>query len=782
MTLRQAQGTGGTTRPRRTVRAVVTVLLTLALFAPGVAAFGPTFSGLPGWIAAGGGVLVGALVAALATRFRWGLLLTAAATLVAYLVFGAALAIPRTAIAGIVPTLDSLQRLALLLVQSWRDLLTVTTPADRFTGPAVVPYLAGLVLAVIATSIALRTRRPLWAYAPAVALLVIAVAWGTATPFAPGWLIAGLLAAAVAYAAWHRHVANATGAGELITPNTRRAVLPVIAGVLAVGLLGAGAVVAAPVLATGERQVLRDLVDPPLDLKAYASPLTSYRYWEVDQKEETLFTVAGLPKDARLRIATLDMFDGNVYNVAQASASYVRAGDRIDGEATGTPVELEVGVEDYKGIWLPGAGAWRGIEFTGANANSQADSLYHSTSTNGALTTAGIAPGDRFRMVGDLPAEPDRRTLTDARPAPDRLPRSTEVPAVVSELAEEYAGDAETPLEQLTRLESRLQDGFYSDGSDGKSRAGHTAERIATMLSAPQLIGDDEQYAVAMALMARELGHPARVVMGFYPDPKAPVPTGAWQVKGTEAHVWVEVDFGDRGWVTFNPTPDRDRIPNTEVPQPQPQPRPQVPPPPQPPPPDADDEAEFLATDQPTDTPPDFTWLLTALRIVGTVVGIGAIVAAPFLLILLAKRRRRTRRRTAADPADRVSGAWDEFVDSVIDFGTPPPRNATRHEEAMALAVAYPELTALPAAARHIDTQVYGPEAPGDEAVERAWTDATALVEELRRTRTPAKRFLGFCSLRSFWRGRGVPRRRPGATPDTTSGKVRASAREEVSV
>lgn len=763
-----------TTHPRRTLRALVTVVLTIALFGAGVAAFGPTFSGLPGWIAAGGGVLVGALVAALAARFRWGLLLTAAAALVAYLLFGAALAIPRTAIAGVLPSLDSLQRLALLLVQSWRDLLTVTTPADRFTGPAVVPYLAGLILAVIATSIALRTRRPLWALAPAIALLVIALAWGTSTPFAPGWLVAGLLAAAVAYAAWHRHLVRATGAGELVAPGYRRAVLPVVAAAVALALLGASAVVAAPALSTEQRHVLRDLVDPPLDLKAYASPLTSYRYWEVDQKEETLFTVTGLPEDARLRIATLDTFDGNVYNVAQESASYVRAGDRIDGEAIGTRVDLEIGVEDYTGIWLPGAGAWRGIEFAGPQANAQADSLYHSTSTSGALTTAGIAPGDRFRMVGDLTTEPDRRTLADARPAAARLPRSKEVPAVVSELAEEYAGDAETPFEQLTRLEARLQEGFYSDGSDGKSRAGHTAERIATMLSAPQLIGDDEQYAVAMALMARELGHPARVVMGFYPDPKAPAPTGTWQVRGTEAHVWVEVDFGARGWVTFDPTPDRDRIPNTEVPQPQPRPKPQVPPPPQPPPPDADDEAEFLASDQPADKQIDLSWLFAVLRIVGTVVAIAAVVAAPFLLILLAKRRRRSRRRTAANPADRISGAWEEVVDSVIDFGTPPPRNATRREEAMALTVAYPELTALPAAARHVDTQVYGPDTPDDEAVERAWTDATALVDELHRTRPPMKRFIGFCSLRSFWRGRGVPRRRPGASA--------ATPREEVSV
>ena len=41
------------------------------------------------------------------------------------------------------------------------------------------------------------------------------------------------------------------------------------------------------------------------------------------------------------------------------------------------------------------------------------------------------------------------------------------------------------------------------------------------MLGAEQMVGDDEQYAVAMSLLANELGIPARVVMGFHPDEDA---------------------------------------------------------------------------------------------------------------------------------------------------------------------------------------------------------------------------------------------------------------------
>ena len=61
--------------------------------------------------------------------------------------------------------------------------------------------------------------------------------------------------------------------------------------------------------------VLRDHVDPPLDITEYASPLTSYQYWMDDQKDTALFTVTGLAEGQRIRLATLDTYDGVVMRV-----------------------------------------------------------------------------------------------------------------------------------------------------------------------------------------------------------------------------------------------------------------------------------------------------------------------------------------------------------------------------------------------------------------------------------------------------------------------------------
>ena len=63
-------------------------------------------------------------------------------------------------------------------------------------------------------------------------------------------------------------------------------------------------------------------------------------------------------------------------------------------------------------------------------------------------------------------------------------------------------------------------------------------------------------FAFAMALMCRSLGIPARVSVGFYVDPRSEV-LNFYEVRAFQAHAWVEVWFGDIGWVEFDPTSDQ---------------------------------------------------------------------------------------------------------------------------------------------------------------------------------------------------------------------------------
>ena len=65
-----------------------------------------------------------------------------------------------------------------------------------------------------------------------------------------------------------------------------------------------------------------------------------------------------------------------------------------------------------------------------------------------------------------------------------------------------------------------------------------------------------QQFAVTMALMARGLGIPARVVMGFYPGKDSPAGPASYQVHGSDVHAWVEIDFEGVGWVPFDAAPN----------------------------------------------------------------------------------------------------------------------------------------------------------------------------------------------------------------------------------
>ncbi len=63
-----------------------------------------------------------------------------------------------------------------------------------------------------------------------------------------------------------------------------------------------------------------------------------------------------------------------------------------------------------------------------------------------------------------------------------------------------------------------------------------------------------EQYATALAVMARSLGIPARLTAGYAPGDYSPL-TGYYEVRLNQAHAWVEVYFPNYGWVPFDPTP-----------------------------------------------------------------------------------------------------------------------------------------------------------------------------------------------------------------------------------
>jgi hypothetical protein len=709
------------------------------MFGAGVLGFGPTFGGDARYLAAGfGGVLLGLGIAWLGTELRWGGWTVAGAVLAAYLLLGSVFAAPLESFAGFLPTLESLRVLTLGVVFAWKNILTVADPVGVRSGMLVVPFLGALVCAAAAGSLAWRVRNPSWGLVPTALFFVAAIAFGTHHSSVPELRGLLLVAAGTSWLAYRRE-ADRKQVGTAVAPDVvgtgpgtpRRRRLALAAGVMATATALTLAV--SPLLAGGEdRTVLRDAVEPPIDLFDYPSPLTSFRKYVKDNSDEVLLTVEGLPKGQRVRLAAMDAYNGVVYNVnPQEAGNFSRVGDaqQLGGVPSGgAAARLRFSIADYNGVWLPTAGTLHGVELAGPRADTLGRGLYYNEDAMTALSTAGVRAGDNYVALVQFPQIPSDARLAEEGFADVRLPRVLSDPPIIAAKASDYAGEAEGPVARVRRLEQTLRSqGYFSNGKEDQppSLPGHGAARMLALLDAEQMVGDDEQYAVAMALMARKLDIPARVVMGFYPDwQKVKDPAAPIDIRGGDVHAWVEIAFRDTGWVPFDPTPPEDNEPVPPQEQPRSKPKPQVlqpPPPPQEPaelPPDTAPEPQDAEDRRETFWD---VWgpLLTAVAVALIPV---AVLLLPLLLIALLKARRRKKRASAGRPAQRVGGGWSELVSFATDLGVRVNPRATRRESAAGLGEAFPAgAQATTLLAQRADAGIFGPNEPTEDQVREYW-------------------------------------------------------------
>ncbi|MGN8026724.1 transglutaminase-like domain-containing protein [Microbacterium sp. 22242] len=761
-------------------RTLIDLVAVAVLIGVGIVGWWPSFAGPSYLPAALGGLLLGLGVALLCAWRGWGILTTAGLVLVAYFLFGGALALPQTTLLGFVPTGSTLGGLATGAVTSWKAMLTTVAPVAVGDGYGLVPFLSALVASATAAALALRLRRVAWALIPAGAHLMLVIAMGVPDPAAP---IAQGVVFALVSAAWLalRGAGASADAAVRMTPSDgsrssallRRRLLAGAAVLVVAGLAGTGVATAATL--AGPRHVFRDVVLPPFDLHQYASPLQSYRGYVKDHRKDTLFTVKGLPAGARVRVGTMDAYNGVVYDVSDAgvgsSGAFSPIRDNMSADATGADATLTFTMDSYRGVWLPDAGEVSRIDFHGSDAESLRRGTFYNESTSTAVATTKLGKGDTYTVDTTIPRTWSDKQLAGLAFGAVSMPKaSQDIPQKLTDLASQTVADAKTPIAQVRALTKKFsEEGFFSHGLQGEalSRAGHTEERISTLIAGEQMIGDDEQYAVAMALAARSLDIPARVVMGFYPD-KGAAKSGTFSANGDNLHAWVEVNFAKAGWVAFDPTPPKDKVPQDQITKPKVVPKPQVLQPP--PPPQAPVDLPPTVPDQRgnKDGPNNLLGIIGAvLAIGGSVLLVLAILAAPFIVIGAWKAARRRRRRAAAQAADRISGGWDELTDRAVDYGARIPAGATRAEEAVTVATALtvPAVTTL---AGHADAQVFGPAEPSPEDVDAFWREVDDIVAGLGKNASWRRRLLARLSLRSLMGGSrissGVQNLREAAT------------------
>ncbi|UFU01735.1 DUF3488 and transglutaminase-like domain-containing protein [Ruania suaedae] len=703
--------------PSRAVNIAVPVVLILLALLPLDAVY--LTSGF--WVTAVAGLLLGTAVAVAGAIFRHGILTVTSVAVVVFFACGA-LAAPGSALLGFLPTPTTWQLMGVGIVTVWKQVLTVTPPLGSYGAVLLLPYLLAFLGSLIAVTLSLRVRWPWLTLLVPALVLAAAILFGTHVPVLAG--VIGVVAAvgALTWLAWR------SGRLEL------HRVLAIVIVLAVAALGGTGASLAA--VPDNPRVVLRDYVEPPPDPQDLPSPLAGFRTYADDLSSEELFTVTGLPEGgAQLRLAALDTYDGTVWNVTGAATPgtgvFRRIGDRIEVEIPPEAYTLDVGVGEYQDVWVLNAGGSADVSFTGAGSEDLTDSFYYNTATDTGLVAAGLGAGDTFEVVADPAAQQEPAEVTELRITPMQLPEPRGVPDLIGSLAGRYSDGADSPYAQVEAVAAALRNGgFFSHGLEGEvpSRPGHGAARLAQMLEAEELVGDEEQYAAAMALMVRSLGYPARVVVGFDVEE-----AGTVTLTGDDVIAWVEVPFDGVGWLPFYPTPPEDQIPQVEEPDPVDKPQPQVlqpPPPPQDrpdvPPQDRDDADVDSEGITKSSVPNPWVWVVGASTVPVLLLGI------PLLLLAALKGLRRRRRRRKGTPHQRVAGGWDELQDRVLDLGVVQAPGRTRRESAQALSGQFPESGVLLLADR-ADEAVFAPVDPPEEHVQHYWGQVTHTVQRVRR-------------------------------------------------
>ena len=131
------------------------------------------------------------------------------------------------------------------------------------------------------------------------------------------------------------------------------------------------------------------------------------------------------------------------------------------------------------------------IESSGPRQSALREGMFYDKFSSTGIATSGLAEGDVLTERVAPYTSPSEAALNKASLAQTALGPIEQVPPSVASLAKEIVGAESNPIAQVRALQQRLRTSYYSDGTKSPSQPGHGAARIASMVEADSLIGDD---------------------------------------------------------------------------------------------------------------------------------------------------------------------------------------------------------------------------------------------------------------------------------------------------
>ena len=653
-------------------------------------------------------------------------------------------------------------------------------PVSLLQGRLALAVLCVAVCALMADQAAFRIRQASLALLPSFTLVLLGATRAPSEHRSQA--LATYLAVAMAFLLAHR----AAGIRATATARTGRA--PIRLG----GMAPAGAVLALasvvtalvvgprlpgfglpPVVAAPGSVLARQSAGVELSSLVDLSPALS------DRTDQVLFTVSS-PVAAYWRLTSLDTFDGRVWSQRPVLASSGAASTGLrERYVPGVPVVQEFEMRALRSAWLPAA--YRPQRVDGAAG------YLVSGDSSSVRRRKAVGAGERYQVASLIPqlTGPDLRRV-DSQAYDPALSRYLALPPLPGRVTDE-AERVTRPARQLgayavaLALQRYFRGGFTYDLNVSPS---HDEDALVRFLFRTRR-GYCEQFAAAFAVMARSVGLPARVAVGFTPGQQGR--DGRYEVRGLNAHAWPEVYIEGSGWVAFEPTPGRG-MPGAEsytgVPAAQASFQPEEPVGPGPTTstptttttlaptqttdgvlatsstqPVGPGPAAPLRAGEPGTTPGPTSQEPAGLPVVPfTAVGLAALGTSA---VPLAKRRRRhTRRRQAAGPNDRVMVAWTEAAEALAasGLGRRPSETLLDHAARAARDTRFPQRLAEPvlALADQAGTACYSGRRVAAEQVAESNVTAAAIEAALRSTTPLHRRLRRSLDPRPLWRRRSV--------------------------
>ncbi len=494
------------------------------------------------WYAAGVAfvllVLVSATIARRLVRRRW--LPTVIAAVVALLGLTVGYAADR-ALLGIIPTPDVFGRFNRLTEQAWLSIAEQSIPATPELG--IVFLLALLCIGCALFGELVIRRAPALTAIPLLTLLAVPVAvrGGIADPF---WYAATAVVFLLLLrrGQWRASAASIVLAGAVV-----------VVGSLVAPLLLPPVQEAPEPTGTGVETGINPLINLGDDLRR-GSAVTAVSY------------TTSSDQGVYLRLATLDTFTGRTWAPSSTQPSSKNTIDEFPPPVGLTPaverkpLTADLTVGNITGRWLPIPYPASSVKGLTGTWNWEPNGLsVHSPDTSASNQTYGVSFLDVEPNLSQLRAAGTNGTVQRADLAlPDGMP------SIIAETAQEVTASATTEYDRALAL----QDYFTTTGGFSYSETapveqgydGTGAQIIAQFLQ--KKAGYCVHFASSMAVMARTLGIPSRVAVGFQPgSPSLENGKTVFTVSSHDLHAWPELYFEGIGWLRFEPTPGRGELP-----------------------------------------------------------------------------------------------------------------------------------------------------------------------------------------------------------------------------